>query len=457
MNSTNIASCILCSILLTYASAQETNTGNSKKPEVGYACPDFGLTRVTHYSKKQVSLADFRGKWLFLDFWFTGCTSCINSLPKISQLQEQFQDKIQFLLIGINDRKNNSNIELLFEKLAKKQQLNIASAYDSILAAQWEIYTMPHIVIIDPQGIVKHITNGRDMNYAKIKDLVEGKTVSFQAKDIIRSDFGADDHTLSKRSGDETLIYRSVLTRWNGEKQNSGYPIDAFVLNYPQNLDILRQGWSVAMIPLYGLYNYAYLGRWIWTSNNPDYYGNVYHKPILQMQDSSLFIYDYQFELGKGTYNYNLTLPPEKVTKEYLMQEIQTNLKSAFGYEVSIEMRLMPVWNLVVSAGHEKKLITKGGHPDNGVIDSKTGNRKSIAAGFRIQNQSVPFFLSLLTHIIGEKDLTPFLDKTGINSNIDIEIEADLTSFEDIRKSLHRYGLDLVKGVKEMKIIIIRD
>lgn len=51
----------------------------------------------------------------------------------------------------------------------------------------------------------------------------------------------------------------------------------------------------------------------------------------------------------------------------------------------------------------------------------------------------------------------PFIDKTGIEGNIDFELDAVFTDMKDVKRGLQKIGLDLVPGVKEMKVVVIRD
>lgn len=419
------------------------------KPEVGKPCPDFVLEKVTHYSKNNVTLKDFKGQWLILDFWFTGCTSCISSFPKINQLQKEFKGQIKFVLVGKNDKKFNGDIEQLFEKLRLKQQLNLTSAYDSMLHGNWGITKMPHMIVIDPEGIVRHITGGRDMTNEKLKDMLAGKPVTFYPKNMI-SDFSPWENGARGQ-----ILYRSVLTRWHGEKQESGYPLNDFV-NF--NFDRIKEGWTVSMVPLYALYNYAYIGRWSWTWRDPEYYGKYYHKPLLQVQDSTLFMFDYKTmsSIESNLFNYSLILPSENITADILMSEIQKNLKSAFGYKVEMKSIPMPVYYLVASPSARTKLITKGSEPDNGVGNEQKGYR-SIAAGFTLRNQPVERLLRLITWYVADKANGPFFDKTEIVENIDISIEGDITNWDGINEALNKHGLRLVKERMEMRVIVITD
>lgn len=415
----------------------------STQPEIGKIFPDFAVTNVRNYNSKRVSLADFKGKWLFLDFWALTCKTCIESFPKVNLIQNEFPGDVQFLLIGKNNTKYDKGIERVYDRVSKNLNLKMAAAFDSVLMESWNIRSVPHIYIIDPEGIVRFITDGRDMTIEKVRSLVDGRDVSFYRKD--RDDERAV-FDVSQSNGSDKLLYSSMLTKWSGESQFSGYAIDQYV-NFP--VEYWEKGWSVAMAPLYALYNYAYLGRWSWQQYDTALYGRFYAYPILDVRDSSMFQYDYNFDPGKGTYNYFLKAPNEKITQNYIMKEIQRSLENVFGHKVSIEEREMPVWKLITKRGAAKRLQSEGGKPF-----FSGGNTIS---GFAVRNYSVKEFLSLATCNLPNNQQFIFIDDTGISNNIDITLDADMTSYETVRRVLQKNGLDLVKATKEMKVLVIRD
>src|ERR1043165_5719108 len=69
-------------------------------PEVGKKYSSFVLRNIENYSKKEIKVSDFKGKWLVLDFWSIGCTGCLNSFPHVSAIQQELQDKLQIMLVG---------------------------------------------------------------------------------------------------------------------------------------------------------------------------------------------------------------------------------------------------------------------------------------------------------------------------------------------------------------------
>jgi thiol-disulfide isomerase/thioredoxin len=444
----------LCFFIFVVVSCSKAEfvMGDTIKPTIGQMMPDFSLNHITNYNLKSASLADFRGKWLIMDFWFTKCTTCIKSFPKINALQDEFKNDVLFLLIGLNDHQYNKGIEKLFEKIRAKQNINLASAYDSILISRWGITSMPHILIIDPSGVLKYISDGRDLTREKLRDLIKGKKVVFYSTN--GSDSQNNNQKLRKRFllDNTNVLYRSLLTKWNGEVQNSGFEIDKYTAS-PQ--ESWKDGWSVSMIPLYALYNYAYIGRWSWSWDD-ELYGNVFNFPILELKDSSLFAYDFKTNVGAGTFNYNITLPIKDISKENIMTSLQNDLKKVFKYDVSIEKRTMPIWKLISLKGARNNLKTTGGPTYTSEGDSRSGYN-SIAAGFTVKNFPMRKFLAMIGFYLPNDRQLAFIDETGIDDNIDITIDADLTNYQSLRAALRKNSLDLIIASKEMSVIVIRD
>jgi len=68
---------------------------------------------------------DFKGKFLFVDFWATWCAPCIASIPKLNEYHKKFGDRM--VVVGLSDETENKirsmkkpNIEYFSEINTKK-------------------------------------------------------------------------------------------------------------------------------------------------------------------------------------------------------------------------------------------------------------------------------------------------------------------------------------------------
>jgi thiol-disulfide isomerase/thioredoxin len=434
---------IISAVILLWSTAQNIS-GQQLVPTVGSPLPEFVLANVSNFNSQTINNSDLRGKWAVLDFWFLGCKKCIQSMPDVNEIQGQFKNELTWILVGANDRVHNRGIEALYKRLEQKQHLTMINAFDSVLVSKWEIYSMPHIIIADPNGIVRFITGGRDMTSEKIQLLIKGQDVSFFPKDNEMSDFNAQNASAAGPNVYNT-IYQNTLVKWKNEKQSGHTTLHDFMNSYTAG-DVAT--FDQAMIPLFGLFDLAYFGSWYWSAFD-SLYGNALRKPVLEMRDTTLFQYDYASH-GTifGVYNYHLQLPPGKVTKAEIMRQMQETLRVSFAQNARLEKRNAPYFALVSSPRAAQQLKTKH--------SIKFLTEGSKAAGFVARNCSTSELLRTIQYYIDDYK-RPFIDETGIKSNIDLTIDADMSNRSDVIKQLQKNGLDLVIKYKPMTVLVITD
>jgi thiol-disulfide isomerase/thioredoxin len=414
-------------------------------PKIGSICPDFVLRNIRYFSKRQAALKDFDGKWLVLDFWNKYCSSCVASFPKVSALQKEFADKVQFMMVGIEDPEKQ--IEPMFAKFRVKENLTMPCAFDSLLANLWDISACPHIIIMDNKGIVQGITASLDSD--QMERLLTGRHPDlihvYDPSDTLdhRMPFIADKPFLLNGNGgiDSDFLFRSVL---------SEFKLGSQVLFAPERIDAsVKQGrFQVLGFPLYCLFNYAYFGvRFPGGFVGDSTRGEYHTKPVLEIKDSSLFEYSYTHD--RNLFAYSLIMPPARASEENLKKAMQSDLHNYFGYESKVEYRKFRVWNLVATEDAKRKLQTKGG----GLVYKET------KTGFMARDWPFETLLNQLS--FGFQDEIIY-DETGIKGNIDINLTDDVwpktwITIQEARKALQACGLDLVPSQKEMKVVVIRD
>src|SRR5439155_9002034 len=86
--------------------------------QVGDKFPDIEIKRILNFHTSQTRTSDFKGKALLIDFWFSACTACLESMPKMDSLQKEFGNDLQILLF------NHEPEEKIRNRFKKIRQLN---------------------------------------------------------------------------------------------------------------------------------------------------------------------------------------------------------------------------------------------------------------------------------------------------------------------------------------------
>jgi thiol-disulfide isomerase/thioredoxin len=412
-------------------------------PEVGKPCPNVVLRNIKYFKRKSATIGDFRGKWLVLDFWSQGCGACVASFPHYSKLAAEFGDKVQFMMVGNNDRKNK-RIQYLYAQFKEKQNLLMPCAFDSLLFKRFDVFGLPYVITIDDQGIVRAITTG--VTIENMSDFLAGKHPVLENKAYrAHEDDGKAPYDFRKpflvggNGGKDTdFLFRSLLAKYKPYMNISGTS-----QIYPY---IIKLGKLDMVGNLSQLYNMAYTGRRDRRSIEDKGYSEQYDSPVFELSDSTG---NHVKKMDTPYFCYSLIVPKALSTKAYLMHCMQRDLMNYFSYAVNIEKRKMPCWRL--TATEQAKLKLKPKKPGLQVITGLRG------ADYKAENLPIQKLMELITEYA---DIHHFilLNDTGIQGNIDIDLsDCTLTDFEGFKKSLRKYGLNVVPGQKEMDVVVVRD
>lgn len=138
------------------------------KSFIGKKAPEFVVE--TWISEKP----DTEGKYILIDFWATWCGPCRKVIPELNAIHKKFKDKL--VVIGLSDESTDKVKEM------KSPSIEYYSAVDTQarMKKALEVKGIPHVIIIDPKGIVRWegypLLSGHKLTEEVIENLLKPAT-----------------------------------------------------------------------------------------------------------------------------------------------------------------------------------------------------------------------------------------------------------------------------------------
>jgi len=135
----------------------------NKIVNVGDMAPEFTATDskgnevfvVKDENGKELKLSDYRGQIVFLNFWYTTCTPCIDEMPDMEIMNRVFKDR-KFKMLPISTDTNFEDVK----KFYQDHKLTTMAMYldpGKRISSRYNVYKFPETYVIDGNGIVlKH-------------------------------------------------------------------------------------------------------------------------------------------------------------------------------------------------------------------------------------------------------------------------------------------------------------
>jgi peroxiredoxin len=119
--------------------------------------PDFTLSTV---DGKKVSLADYRGKVLFINFWATWCPPCIEEMPSMRRFHAKLKDDPRFAFLAISADDGWDPVKKFFEK--EPAPFTVPLDESGKLAKEYGTEKFPETYVVIDGRIVGYIIGPRD-------------------------------------------------------------------------------------------------------------------------------------------------------------------------------------------------------------------------------------------------------------------------------------------------------
>ena len=123
--------------------------------EIGKLAPDFTLPGP---DGTKISLSDFRGKVVYLDFWASWCPPCLAALPGLKRIWTEYQTE-DFVILGVSLDYTNGDWRNF---LGTEPDMTWPQTYDEPLtvANMYGVRGIPHTFMIDSSGTLVKSNRG---------------------------------------------------------------------------------------------------------------------------------------------------------------------------------------------------------------------------------------------------------------------------------------------------------
>lgn len=123
-------------------------------------------------SGKEISLSDYKGKVVLVNFWATWCAPCIHEMPTLEKLYQTYKDS-GFQIIGLTISSKEKQVPAKILKAGVTYPILLNA--DAAVGLYGGFNSIPHTFIINRDGvIVKTIVGARSYEVfeAEIKKLL---------------------------------------------------------------------------------------------------------------------------------------------------------------------------------------------------------------------------------------------------------------------------------------------
>ncbi|MEI9975386.1 MAG: TlpA disulfide reductase family protein [Ignavibacteriota bacterium] len=134
--------------------------------EAGDRAPEFALTAD---NGRTVTLPNFGGKLLVLNFWASWCGPCVEETPSLSKLAQDYASK-GVVVLGVSVDKDPQ----AYRNFVQKYQPGFLTARDLKIHEEYGTFMYPETYLIDAKGrVVLKIAEGADWSSSNVTKYID--------------------------------------------------------------------------------------------------------------------------------------------------------------------------------------------------------------------------------------------------------------------------------------------
>lgn len=121
---------------------------SSRPPRIGSNAPDFTVKD----SDRSVTLSQFRGQVVVLNFWATWCPPCVEEMPSLVQMQQRMKAKgVTVLAVSVDVDQGN------YQQFLRDHGVSLLTVRDpdQKSSSLYGTFKFPETYVIDREGVMR--------------------------------------------------------------------------------------------------------------------------------------------------------------------------------------------------------------------------------------------------------------------------------------------------------------
>ena len=157
---------IVLSVILSVGFFLQHTSAENKRYDLNFGVQEYsGPTEAIDFTlkdidNKKVSLRNYRGKIVMLNFWATWCTPCRIEMPSMEKLHRQFKDR-GLVVLAVASGENAESVSTF----VKEHKITFSALLDSDqeVTDDYKVWALPTTYFINAEGkIIGKVNGSRD-------------------------------------------------------------------------------------------------------------------------------------------------------------------------------------------------------------------------------------------------------------------------------------------------------
>lgn len=117
----------------------------------GTTAPDFILPMPNGY---RVQLAEFKGKYVLLDFWASWCPDCRKDIPAVKAMYEKYGKNVVFIGVSFDTDRDRWAKCVADNGMTWRQVSELKRMHEAKIAQTYGVQWIPSMTLVGPDGKV---------------------------------------------------------------------------------------------------------------------------------------------------------------------------------------------------------------------------------------------------------------------------------------------------------------